>query len=258
MAHSIKFNTADMSDHKLIVVSSGVNILRQLVSRIQLQDRGYAFRPAREHRHIKIECAVTGTTRADLDANLDNIRLILTELVPKKLVFDALSDRYFNAILESLEGNYDSTTLFRGVLMFVCPDPLGFSTDDPIDHDHDIDEVAKTIYEPAAGVIGGTAYITPVYTLTAQNALEGATIKLENVTTGEELQWIGSLGIGDTLVIDVARWLVSEGAVASMSGVQAGSKFPRLKPAAQNELLVTGLKTTDTGNLNILYSEVYL
>jgi len=212
----------------------------------------------REPRRIRVECAVTGTTRADLDANLDAIRLILTELVPKKLIFDALSDRYFNAVLESFEGSYDSTTLFRGALVFVCPDPLGYKTTDE-DNDHDIDEVAKTIYEPAAGVVGGTGYILPVYTLTAKNTLTDKLIKLKNVTTDEELQWTGSLAIDGTLVIDCEKWLVSIGPgtlVASMGKVTG--EFPRLKPAVQNEFLVTGLFEDTKSYLKIKYTEVYL
>lgn len=251
MAHSINFNEIDMSTYKLIVITPGVNLLRQLVSHIQLQDRGYAFRPVREPRCITVECAVTGTSRANLDVNLDVIRRTLTLLVPKKLIFDALSGRYFNAILGSFVGGYRGTTQFEGVIDFICPDPLGYKIT-PTDHDHDIDANPKTVDEAVAG----TGYVAPVYTLTAKNALTEATIKVENLTTEEELIWVGDLAIDDDLVIDVENWIVKKNVTASMATVTG--KFPRLKPNATNQIKVTGLFVTVTGNLNITYRETYL
>lgn len=251
MARSINFNVNDMSTHKLIVTSPGINLLRQLVGRVQLQDRGYAFVPMREPRRITVGCAVTGTSLANLDVNLDAIKKILTELVPKKLIFDSLPLRYFNAILESFEGEYTLATLFQGRLVFICPDPLGYKTTED-NHNHNIDANPKTVNEPVAG----TGYVAPVYTLTAKNTLTDATIKVENLTTDEELQWIGSLAIDGTLVIDVAKWLVSKGVTADMATVTG--KFPRLKPGVTNQIKVTGLYVSVTGTLNITYRDTYL
>lgn len=251
MARSIDFNTTDMSTHKLIITTPGFNILRQLVGRVQLQDRGYAFTPSREPRHITVAFAVTGTSLANLDVNLDAIKRLLTLTVPKKLIFDSLPLRYYNAVLESFVGEYTHGKLFQGTIVFVCPDPLGHKTTED-NHNHNIDTNPKTVTEP----VGGTGYVAPVYTLTAKNTLTDATIKVENLTTDEELIWVGSLAIDGTLVIDVAKWLVSKGAVANMATVTG--KFPRLKPNVTNQIKVTGLKTTDTGILNILYRDTYL
>jgi len=251
MARSINFNTADMSTYGLVVTSPGANLLGQLVSHIQLQDRGYAFRPMREPRRIIVGYSVTGTSLANLDANLDAIKRILTLTEPKKLIFDSLSTRYFNAVLESLEGEYRHATLFQGKLEFICPDPLGYNiTED--DHDHSINTNPKTIDEAVAG----TGYIAPVYTLTAKNTLTGATIKVENLTTEEELVWVGDLAIDGTLVIDVERWLVSKGVTVDMATVTG--EFPRLKPNVTNQIKITGLWVSVTGNLNILYRDTYL
>lgn len=266
MARSINFNETDMSAYELIVTTPGFNLLRQLVSRVQLQDRGYAFRPMRQPRVITADFSVTGTSLANLDVNLDAVKRLLTLTEPKKLIFDSLPLRYYNAILESFEGEYRLATLFQGILVFVCPDPLGYKTTES-DHSHDINLSPKTINEP----VGGTGYVAPVLTLTATNTLTGATIKVKNLTTDEELQWIGDLAIDGTLVIDVAKWLVSKGAVASMATVTG--KFPRLKPNVTNQIKVTGLQTTKIafpytfpftfptqppGNLNILYRDTYL
>lgn len=252
MARSINFNTTDMSDHGLIITTPGFNVLRQLVGRVQLQDRGYAFKPSREPRHITVAFAVTGTSLANLNVNLDAIKRLLTLTKPKKLIFDSLPLRYYNAILESFTGEYVHGTLFTGTLAFICPDPLGYNITEYTDHDHDIDAAETTVEEPVAG----TGYVSPVYTLTAKNTLTDATIKVENLTTEEELVWVGDLAIDGTLVIDIAKWLVSKGAVADMATVTG--KFPRLKPNVTNQIKVTGLYVTVTGNLNITYRDAYL
>lgn len=251
MARSIDFNTIDMSTHKLIITTPGFNLLRQLVGQVQLQDRGYAFTPMRQPRRITARFAVTGTSLANLDVNLDAIKRLLALTVPKKLIFDSLPLRYYNAVLESFTGEYRLATLFQGTLVFVCPDPLGHKTTED-DHNHNIDVNPKTITEP----VGGTGYVAPVYTLTAKNTLTDATIKVENLTTDEELIWVGSLAIDGTLVIDVAKWLVSKGAVADMATVTG--KFPRLAPNVNNSIKITGLYVSVTGILNILYRDTYL
>ncbi|MBA7587228.1 hypothetical protein ES708_29249 [subsurface metagenome] len=255
MSRSIDFNNTDMSAHKLIITTPGFNVLKQLVGRIQLQDRGYGFTPMREPRHITVAFAVTGTSLSDLDINLDAVKRLLTLTVPAKLIFDSLPLRYYNAILESFEGEYSLATLFQGTLGFVCPDPLGYKTVPYTDHDHAIDAAEDTIYEPVLG----TGYVLPVYTLTAKENLGSAetptTIKLKNVTTNEELIWEGFLVTDGTLVINCEKWLVSKGVDASMATVTG--KFPRLKPAATNEFLVTGLFAYVEGNLNIAYKDTY-
>lgn len=251
MSNSITFNTVDLSTYKLTITSPGNNVLEQLVGQAQLQDKGYSFRPIRKPRSVRVRFSVTGTTRTNLDSNLDSIKNIITLLVPKALMFDSLPGRHFNAILEDFSGNYGGPTLFEGRMDFTCPDPLGYLiTED--DHDHDISSSPITVDEP----VGGTGYTNPVYTLTAKNTLTGATIKVNNLTTEEELIWVGDLAIDGTLVIDVARMLVSKGETASMGTVTG--EFPRLKPGVTNQIKVTGLYVSATGNLNILYRDAYL
>lgn len=251
MAHSIEFNGVDMSAYGLRVTLPGVNLLRQLTSHVQLPDRGYAFRPMREPRYIVVECIVTGTSLANLDVNLDAIKRVLTHIEPKKLIFDALATRYFNAVLESFEGEYLLATSFKGVISFICPDPLGYGIDPEISHNHDIDTAPSTTVDE---VTEGTGYIEPVYTLTAGDVLTTATIKIEHIAGNEELQWIGSLAIGEELEIDVANWMVKKEAVASMATVTG--RFPRMLPNTTNQIKVTGFLTN--GSLNIKYRNTYL
>lgn len=250
MAHSIEFNTIDMSAYGLRITTPGMNLLSQLVRHIQLQERGYAFTPMREPRRLTIGCVVTAANLATLDGYLDAIKRILTQTLPKELVFDALSTRYFNALLESFEGEYIVDTSFRGTLSFICPDPLGYSTtlDSP---NHPINADPKTIEEN----VGGTGYIEPVYTLTAGEVLTDVTIKIENIEGDEELQWgPGSVGNGKKLEIDVANWTVKNDGTIAMATVTG--RFPRLRPNALNYIKVTGFLSS--GSLNIKYRDTYL
>ncbi len=249
MAYSINFDGNDLSDYSLVLTSPGSNLFSQKVGRVQLQDRGYAFRPAREPRTIISNFVVTGTTRANLDSNLDNIKRLLTKLVVKQLKFDVLSGRYFNAILETFEGKYLSDILFRGVLEFICPDPVAYSTTET-SSTFNIDADPKTVSE----VRTGSAFLLPVWLLTAGETLSGVTVKLDNLTTIEEIQWTGSLLATEELIIDSERWLVTKEGNADMGSVTG--KFPRLEPQISNQIKVTAFGTA--GTLNITYKEAFL
>ena len=84
--------------------------------------------------------------------------------------------------------------------------------------------------------------------------LADVTIKVECVEAGEELQWTGSLANTEVLVIDVPGWRVRKEGTASMATVTG--QFPRLLPASDNQIKVTGFSTT--GTLNITYRARYL
>lgn len=250
MSYSINFNGVDLSAYGLTVSSPGANLLGQLISHVQLQDRGYAFRPQREPRRITVSIDVFGSSRTVLDGYLDSIKRILTELVVKQLKFDVLSGRYFNAILERFEGNYISATTFRGRIRFICPDPVAYSTTETSSV-FNIDADPKTVAE----VVGGSAFLLPVFTLVAGEALNNITLLVENETTIEELS-IANLTLANTeiLVIDSERWLVTKESVAEMSNVTG--KFPRLEPNISNSIKVTAFGAL--GTLNITYKVGYL
>lgn len=254
--HSINFNGIDLSAYGLTVSSPGASLFGQLISHVQLQDRGYAFRPQRQPRRITVSIDVVGSSRTILDGYLDSIKRILTELVVKQLQFDALSGRYFNAILERFEGNYISATTFRGRVRFICPDPVAYSTTETTS-DHDVDADPKTLYEPADAdeVIGGSAFLLPVYTFEAGEGLSDITLLIKNETTIEELS-IASLTLANTevLVIDCSTWLVTKEGAAEMSNVTG--KFPRLEPNLRNQFTITNFGVL--GSLNITYKEAYL
>jgi len=255
MANSLSFDAVDMGDYNMVVNSAGASPFGQIVSYIQLQDKGYPFRPQREPRIITVQFTVTGTSRSNLDSNLDNIKRNLTKLEPFQLIFDALSTRYYMAILERFEGTYIQPAMFRGTMRFVCPDPVAYSTtENTVTQDVTADPTTLYIPESSAAVVGGSAFILPEWVLTAGETLSSVTIKLKNETTIEEIQWTGSLTSAQELIIDSSTWLVTKVATADMSTVTG--KFPRLEPYIRNELTVTAFGTT--GTLTVIYRDGYL
>ena len=256
MANSLSYDGNDLSTYKLVVQSPGDNPYGQILSYVQLQDKGYPFRPQRQPRIITINFSVTGTSRSNLDSNLDSIKRLLTSLTVKQLIFDTLSARFFYAILERFQGDYLSATLFRGVMSFKCPDPIAYSTTEN-SVTQDVDADPKTLYLPSSDseVIGGSAFLLPAYTFTAGENLSSISLTIKNETTIEELV-IASLTIANTevLVIDCATWLVTLEGTAEMSNVSG--KFPRLEPNLRNQFTITNFGSL--GTLEVTYRDGYL
>jgi len=249
VGNSFTFNATDLSDYELVVTSSRPNVLGQIVPFIQLKDRGYGSGIKREPRPISIDIDVKGTSRADLDSNLDNIKRIITTEIDQQLIFDILLGRYFMARLTDFDGQYKAATLYSGSIDFICVDPLGYSITQTESNHPLTGSDPKTVTE----TVTGTGMVNPVYTLTAGANLGAITVKLENVTTDEELQWTGSLGDGHYLTIDVPNWIVKLNGSASMSGISG--QFPRLQPGA-NSIKVTAMAVT--GVMGIIYKNNYL
>lgn len=250
MANSFSFNATDLADYNLIVTSARANALEQLVPFIQLKDKSYSSGIKRKPKLITFDIITTGTSRANLDSNLDDIKKIITTEIDQQLILDILSDRYIMARLLTFGGRYNAATKFEGLMEFICVDPLGYSTS-LTEQNHDINASPKTVTE----TITGTGFVDPVYVLTAKENLGAITIKLENLTTDEELQWTGSLTTNDELTVNLPLWKVLKNGSASMSTVTG--QFPRLKPGA-NSIKVTALYSSVAGDLDITYRNTYL
>lgn len=251
MSRSINFNGTDLADYGLVVTSASVNKRRQTAYHIQVQDLSYPVEPKRLPRDIRLDVAVTGTSRADLDDKLDNLKRILFHDDPKHLILDILDDRYFEAILENFAGDYKSATLFTGDIDFVCPDPDGYDVDQTTSESFAISGTT-TVTETTEG----TGDIRPVYTITAIGNLTSLTVLLKNMDTGEELSWgagAGALSDGQKLEIDTVTWVVKKQTVANMATVSG--QFPKLLASTDNRIKVTGISS---GTLVVVYRNRYL
>ena len=249
MANSFSFNSVDLAGYGMTITTSDLVNLSRGISTIQLPDKAYAGSATRPLKTLSIEVVVQGTSVADLYSKLDSIKQKLDIETDCQLIFDSLTTRYFNARLQDISGSKVSEKTWVGTITFLCADPLGYAVTPTTDHHHiDADPHTHTI------TTLGTGMIKPVYTLTAGDVLAGATIKIKNTTTSEEIIWIGTLAITDTLEIDVEHWIIKKNGTASMADVSG--TFPRLSPATNNTIVVTGFLTG--GTLDTVYRNVYL
>lgn len=251
MANSFNFNSTDLSAYGLKVLNFDIpNFAQQSESQL-IQDISYGFQPKRPAKVIVIDVAITGADRSTLDGYLDSIKRILVSETAKALKIDAITDRYWNAKLEALSGYYNGATYWGGTVTLRADDPMAYDNSET-SSDHSINADPKTVVE----AVGGTGTVLPVYTLTAKENLGAVTIKLENLSLDEELQWDGSLTTDDELEIDVANWTVKKNGTEDMADVSG--KFPRLAANLNNSIKVTGLYSSVAGELNITYRKRYL
>jgi len=248
VANSFSFNAVNMTDYGLVVKSAGSPFTQSAPS-IQLRDRSYAFDSFRPPRIIAINAQVTAATHTALRTALDSIKEKLNWRVDKQLILDNLSARYWMARFNTMQGMFEGPLSWNGNIEFTCTDPAAYSTS-AVSNTSNVDADPDTIAETP----GGNDYIYPVYTLTAGELLTAVTIKVENVTTDEELQWIGTIANGKALVINTPTWLVTNDGTADMDDVSG--QFPRLAPNQANSIKVTAFSTT--GTLNIAYRNRFL
>lgn len=235
MANSFSYNGVDLSTYDLKVTGFELPIERS-VPVSQLQDRGLTGLGSYTAKQISLEIVVTGSSFADLKANLDYILGVLNS-EKGTLILDALPDRYWTTDLVSFEGEVESPVLWRGKVGFIAADPHAAdvsltSTPNNVDAD-------PFYYDEAAG---GTAKTDPVYTLIvgAGDAQTPATLVLQNITTGMALEWEDDVSVGDVLEINCENWTVYHNGVESMATVIG--EFPYLIPGT-NSLMVAGWLT---------------
>ena len=251
MANSLNFNSIDLADYGLVVTHSNLPDFRQQHDSQLIQDISYGFRSKRPPKIVTVDVDVIASTRATLDGYLDSIKLAVVSEVAKALKLDIVTDRYWNAKKTYFDGNYMSAGVWKGAMSFTADDPMAYDNT-PVSSPHVINASPKTVIE----AVGGTGIVLPVYTLTAGEVLTDVTIKVENLSIDEELQWTGSLASGGVLAIDVPNWVVKKEGVADMATFSG--KFPRLAPNMANSIKVTALYSAVAGSLNITYRNRYL
>lgn len=256
MKWSLKYNNIDLSTYGLYVAASGPSLATLLSSDImQLQDGAYAPASRAPAKPLVFGIVVTATTSAQLFSYLGDIKRVCAQKTAGQLILGIQTDRYYTARFESFTGRRVSPLVFEGELRFVADDPLAYSTSETPSGPHLITSNDITFEV----VVGGTAYVKPVYTLTAGDALNNITLLVKNNDTKEEFSWgedIGDIGDGHDFVIDSGLWYATNNAESAMSRVSG--QFPRLKPGMTNEIRVRGFWVSNDGELNIVYTKAYL
>lgn len=243
---SITFGGVGLSTYNLTILKLPL-AFQVMADSYQLYDKAYASQGKAQAKALEMDAIITGNTAGDLKDNYDAIIAVLNTRDDASLVFDRFLDRYWTARFEQINGNFRNLS-WTGTIRFIVYDPMAFDVGEE-DTDYPVNADPKTIPE----VTGGTALISPVYTLTAGENLVGVTILVENVTRDEELSWVGDLALGEELMIDTEHWLVEKEGVASMATVTG--QFPLLNPNVSNSIKITGF--SNTGSLNIKYRNRY-
>ncbi len=106
----------------------------------------------------------------------------------------------------------------------------------------------------------GTLYEYPVYILRNTTGGNITSVILANATTGETLNWTGTLADDDYLRIDSDLETIESSSdllawTDELGGLGAGDPFPRLKPRVTNSITVTGLSS---GTLDIQHRGRFL
>jgi predicted phage tail component-like protein len=104
--------------------------------------------------------------------------------------------------------------------------------------------------------VGGDFQTPPVIELTAGAGYTG------NVTFtdayGNVATWNGTLALNDVLKVDTTTYRVYLNGAVSMSGLQAGSVFPQLKPNQRNTITVGGIASANVKALKTTFRNRWL
>ena len=124
---SFTFNYVDLADYDLSVISSNFFEFSQSLPYTQLQD--YALIGGYKRNALGLRMNVVIRERMRLTSSLIWITLKNSSFRRREGVnTDSISTRYWNARLESLDGDFVANTAWQGTITFLCPDPLAYST----------------------------------------------------------------------------------------------------------------------------------
>ena len=254
---SFSFNGVDLANYRVVVNSATRDPSYHQFGHIQLEDKAYAGRVKFLPLLLSLDISVIGNKDdvivippiAILGVRnlITYIKKVLSPRDIYQLIFDTMPDRYWLARFQSLDGAFLAPGYFRGNVDFLCEDPRAFHIIETV-HTFNIDADPKTVGEG----IGSTAFVEPVYLLTAGENVGATTVTLENLATGQEISWVGTIAITDTLEIDTAHWLVKLNGVVDMATV--GGLFPKLIPGI-NPLVVGGFGVL--GTMQVTYRNAF-
>lgn len=239
---SIKFNGTDLSTFGLELQQITAP-LTQEAKFAQLQDKAYLFEAVRPGKVIQLSCIIYADNLTDLLTKIDNINKVIAIKEPKQLILGHQTDRYWLAQFQQMTGPFTGIGAYEVELVFFAADPLAYA----------VDETTYTTMlntDPWIGTlnVGGTAEASPVYTLTPQSGPFGDQIIFTNITTGQTLIIDKEPVVGDVIVIDTERWIVTNNSIPIMNLIEG--QFPRLKPG-NNSLNISGLG--DSPQLKVEY-----
>jgi phage-related protein len=244
MAKSINYNGTDLSAYGLRLKNYD-DVLEQLTESAQVRDKAVPLGSVRPARVITMEVAVYASSLANRLSYLDSIKSVLNLQTPAALKLDSVTDRYWLA-LGNIYVRPAAPNVLKGEIVFTCHDPDAYDNTET-----DSDKVVDTDPDSITETAGGTANALPVITITIDDTFTDTELVLENLATGEEFTWEGSLVASDVLVIDCAAGHVTLNGADSMLTV-SGDFLTLL--AGSNAISTSGF----TGDVNFTYRKRYL
>ena len=229
---SITFNGTDLSTFGL-ELQQIVAPITQEAKFAQLQDKAYLFEAVRPGKVIQLSCIIYADNLTDLLTKIDNINKVIAIKEPKPLILGHQTDRYWMAQFQQMTGPFTGIGAYEIELVFFAADPLAYAVDETI-------YITTLNTDPWIRTLNvrGTAEASPVYTLTPQSGPFGDQIIFTNITTGQTLIIDKEPVVGDVIVIDTERWIVTNNSIPIMNLIEG--QFPRLKPG-NNSLNISGL-----------------
>ena len=245
---NLSYNLVDLEDYGLTVLDGGAENIARAFEAMQLQNKAQGWTSRLKPRGITLPVTIKASSAENIHTVLSQARQYLNQGDACKLALSEIAGRYWWARFTGFTGNLISPKTWAGEVQFAVEDPRAFSTSEDA-NTHNVPADPTTVVETN----GGTAYVEPVILLTAQDTLAVITLKVQNMGTGEELTWDGSLVATNTVEIDVVNYLVKKNGVADMADV--AGQFPTLQPGANN-IKVTAFGTN--GNIKFTYRDAYI
>ena len=211
---------------------------------------------------LTVPIIIEGSSNDDLDDKLDALRLLVNpRLGDRSIRFDHQNDRYYlGRIKGDIEFEYIGPNHATATLQFVCADPLAYANSETT-QSVTIDETPEGAAVPATGVVAGTEYAKPVWTIRNTSGSSVSSITVNNATTGEAAACTYTIPNNHYVRFDTARERLQYSADNStytdiMSYLSNTYKlFPRLAPGVANTITIGGLTG---GTLTITYRARFL
>lgn len=252
MAHSIHFDGVDLagSNYGVTLLDGEYPLLpsaRLEVRSLGTRHGGYSQGGYLEPREIAAPISVRGTSNDDLDDKLDALRLLMNPRNgDKSIKFDHQADRYYLGRLnEAVNWKYYGPCVARAVLHFLCADPLAYSTTETTQ----TITVTETPYDttaPSVGVVAGTEYARPVWTVKNTGVSSVPWVEIWNTTTNELIRSKQSIAHNAYVRFDSERERLQKSSDGTnwediMLKIDEFKQFPRLAPGVSNSVQIGGL-----------------
>lgn len=190
----------------------------------------YDFGVSAGAREIVIDVTVKGNSQADLRSKVRSIASWLYQDNLKTLVFSDEPDKTYYARIAGSTDLEQIVWTGQGTITFICPDPYAEGA-----------SFSQTFSSGATITNNGTAKVFPVFTIN----FSGSASYFKVMKGTQQVYVTKSFVVGDSLVIDHTKALVTSNSLRIMDTVDLSSTFFHLAPGG------TVLTFAPTSNVSV-------